>query len=50
MMSCIFNEQLTQGPRESSESAISMKIKKKSGYDQNVKCDVNLLVKSSSLT
>ena len=47
----IFNEQLTEGPRETSESPISMKIdKKKKDYDQNLMQDVDLSVKSNSLT
>ena len=31
-----FNEQMTEGPRESSESAISINIYKKSDNDQNL--------------
>ena len=50
MMSSIFNEQLTEGPRESYERAITMNINKKSDSDQNLMLGVNLSIKTNSLT
>ena len=48
-MSIIFNEQLTEGPKESSESAITMNIKK-NDYDQNLMLGAYLSIKTNSLT
>ena len=36
MISLIFYEKLTEGPRENSETAIAMSIKKKGNYEQNI--------------
>ena len=49
MMQCIFNELLTEGPRESAKSAISMNIKE-SDYNQNLMHGVYLSIKRNSLT
>ena len=51
MMSRISNEQLTEGPRKSSESAISINVlKQKSDNDQNLRLGVYLSIKTNSLT
>ena len=48
-MSHISNEQLTEGPRESSENAISMNINLNDN-DQNLMLGVYLSIKTNSLT
>ena len=46
MMSCIFDEQLIEGPRERSESAISMK----NDYYPNLMLEVYFSIETNSLT
>ena len=50
ILSNISNEQLTEGPRDSSESAILMNINKKSDNDQNLMLGENLSIKTNFLT